>query len=256
VSAFQELFAATPVESERAGAGPIRTPGRRKTPVAAAAAIPSSTAATPTSSIQCAIRNDQIHSLVQQLFFRHESPPVRHVAFAPIEASTETANLCLEVARVLAEEGKYDVGLIDAHSDRLLPQSESLQTQFRIPSPSHPQASWPIGPRLWMVPRRSWLTNPEGQRAGQRVTEQDLSRLRELTSEFDFSILWCAPVSWLTASIGQACDGLVLVLTANKTRRLVAAQVKDQLDKAQVLLLGTVLAERRFPVPQGLYRSL
>jgi hypothetical protein len=256
VSAFQELFAATPVESERAGAGPIRTPGRRKTPVAAAAAIPSSTAATPTSSIQCAIRNDQIHSLVQQLFFRHESPPVRHVAFAPIEASTETANLCLEVARVLAEEGKYDVGLIDAHSDRLLPQSESLQTQLRIPSPSHPQASWPIGPRLWMVPRRSWLTNPEGQRAGQRVTEQDLSRLRELTSEFDFSILWCAPVSWLTASIVQACDGLVLVLTANKTRRLVAAQVKDQLDKAQVLLLGTVLAERRFPVPQGLYRSL
>jgi len=48
----------------------------------------------------------------------------------------------------------------------------------------------------------------------------------------------------------------VLVLTANKTRRLVAAQIKDQLSKAQVPLLGTVLAERRFPVPQGLYRSL
>ena len=77
-----------------------------------------------------------------------------------------------------------------------------------------------------------------------------------MTAEFEFSILWCAPVSWLTASIGRACDGLVLVLTANKTRRLVAAQVKDQLAKAQVPLLGTVLAERRFPVPQGLYRSL
>jgi Mrp family chromosome partitioning ATPase len=63
-------------------------------------------------------------------------------------------------------------------------------------------------------------------------------------------------VSWLTASIGRASDGLVLVLTANKTRRLVAAQVRDQLTKAQVPLLGTVLAERRFPVPQGLYRSL
>jgi Mrp family chromosome partitioning ATPase len=48
----------------------------------------------------------------------------------------------------------------------------------------------------------------------------------------------------------------VLVLTANKTRRLVAAQIKDQLSKAQVPLLGTVLTERRFPVPQGLYRSL
>jgi len=50
--------------------------------------------------------------------------------------------------------------------------------------------------------------------------------------------------------------GLVLVLTANKTRRLVAAQIKDQMSQARVPLLGTVLAERRFPVPQGLYRGL
>src|SRR5271170_3168738 len=37
-----------------------------------------------------------------------------------------------------------------------------------------------------------------------------------------------------------------------QNQRLVAAQIKDQLSKAQVPLLGTVLAERRFPVPQGL----
>ena len=103
-----------------------------------------------------------------------------------------------------------------------------------------------------MVPRQSWLTDDRGM----RITDQNLSRLRELTSEFDFSILWCGPVCWHTACIGQTCDGLVLVLTANRTRRLVAAQIKDQLRKAQVPLLGTVLAERRFPVPQGLYRNL
>ena len=48
----------------------------------------------------------------------------------------------------------------------------------------------------------------------------------------------------------------MLVLTANKTRRLVAAQMKDLLRMAQVPLLGTVLAERRLPVPEGLYRKL
>jgi Mrp family chromosome partitioning ATPase len=103
-----------------------------------------------------------------------------------------------------------------------------------------------------MVPRQSWLE----ETCGQRATDHAICKLHELTAEFDFSILWCAPASWLTASIGQACDGLVLVLTANKTRRLVAVQIKDQLNKAQIPLLGTVLAERRFPVPQGLYRSL
>jgi Mrp family chromosome partitioning ATPase len=201
----------------------------------------------PEISPVASVQDEQIHALVQQLFFRHESGPVRHVGFSSVEASTETATLCLAVAKVLAAGERYDVGLIDAHSDPV-----RLQSHLQIPSAHRAEPTWLIAPRLWMVPRQSWLPDS----CGQRTTDQNLSRLRELTIEFDFSILWCAPVSWLAASIGQACDGLVLVLTANKTRRLVAAQIKDQLSKAQVPLLGTVLTERRFPVPQGLYRSL
>jgi hypothetical protein len=230
VNTLREFLADTPSATEQPRVTPIREQVQR-------------TAVSATASVH----DDQIHALVEQLFFRHESKPVRHVGFATVEASTATATLCLEVAQVLTEEDRYDVGLIDAHSD-----SVPLQTQLEIPSPIRAEATWPIAPHLWMVPRQSWLQDA----CGQRITDQDLSRLRELTTEFDFSILWCAPVSWLTASIGRACDGLVLVLTANKTRRLVASQVKDQLSKAQVPLLGTVLAERRFPVPQGLYRSL
>ncbi len=230
MSTLRELLVETPSAAEPPRVTPIREPVQRK-------------AVSPTASVH----EDQIHALVQQLFFRHESRPVRHVGFAPVEASTATATLCIEVARALAEEDRYDVGLIDAR-----PDSIPLQNQLQIPSPNRTEATWPIAPRLWMVPRQSWLPDA----CEQRLTDRNLSRLRELTTEFDFSILWCAPVSWLTASIGQTCDGLVLVLTANKTRRLVAAQIKDQLSKAQVPLLGTVLAERRFPVPQGLYRSL
>ena len=194
-----------------------------------------------------AVRDDQIHALAQQLFFRPQSAPMHHVGFATVEASTETAKLCLDLARAVADLSRYDVGLIDAHQD-----ASPLQTRLQIPTPARAETTWPIGRRLWMVPRQSWL--PES--SGQRVTDHNLSRLQELMTDFDFSILWCPPVSWVTASIGQICDGLVLVLTANKTRRLVAAQVRDQLSNAQVPLLGTVLTERRFPVPQGLYRSL
>ncbi len=230
----------------------MNTPGELLTKRSAAAEEPRVTPAREQAQhkgvpLIASVRDDQIHALVQQLFFRHESKPVRHVGFATVEASTETATLCLEVAGALAEESRYDVGLIDAY-----PDSVPLETKLQIPSPKPAEATWPIAPRLWMVPRESWL--PED--CGQRITDQNLSRLRELTTEFDFSILWCPPVSWRMASIGQTCDGLVLVLAANKTRRLVAAQIKDQLSKAQVPLLGTVLAERRFPVPRGLYRSL
>ncbi len=200
-----------------------------------------------TLSPMALLHEEQIHALIQQLFFGRETTPVRHVGFSTMETTTEIATLCFEIATALAQEDRYDVGLIDAQPDAV-----SLQTQLGLPSPNRAEGTWPIAPRLWMVPRQSWLPDASGT----RITDQDLSRLRERTTEFDFSILCCAPVSWITTSIGQACDGLVLVLTANKTRRLVATQIKDQLAKAQVPLLGTVLAERRFPVPQGLYRSL
>jgi hypothetical protein len=77
--------------------------------------------------------------------------------------STEDASLCLDVARALAEEDKYDIGLIDAHSDPVL-----LQTQLQIPAPNLPLTTWPISPRLWMVPRQSWLADArraEGDRS-------------------------------------------------------------------------------------------
>lgn len=258
MSTFRNLVVEVPTAAghpceephERTHATPIGEPGERKPPERKPVERKSGerTPVVGVNSVRIEqIRVEQIQALVQQLFFGHESALVRHVAFAPVETSITTAELCIEVARALAEKDKYDIGLIDTHSDPVL-----LQTHLQIPPPNLPLTTWPIASRLWMVPRQSWLADARGQ----KFTEQNLWRLRELIAQFDFSILWCAPVSWLTASIGQTCDGLVLILAANKTRRLVAAQIQGQLRKAQVPLLGTVLVERRFPVPQGLYQNL
>jgi hypothetical protein len=230
MSTFGELLRELPVHFEEA-AIPIRA----------------EVCAEAESSPATSIRDEQIHSLVQQLFFQPESGQVRNVGFTPVEASPQTAALCLDVARALAGEGKFDVGLIDASSGTAL-----LHQQLQIPAPALTEVVWPISSRLWLVPLESWW--PEADR--QPITDQNLERLRELMTEFDFCIVHCAPVSWLTARIGRNCDGLVVVLTANKTRRLVAAQIKDHLHKTKVPLLGTILEERRFPVPEGLYRSL
>ena len=200
----------------------------------------------PAASRVDSVYEEQIHALVQQLFFQRDPAPVRHVGFAAIETQTETAQLCLEVALALAESGTHDVGLIDA---RL--QSVPLQTQLQVPAGNRADTSWQIAPRLWLAPRRSWLDD-----GPQRIWDPSLARLRTITMEFDFSILCFDPVSWLTARISQTCNGLVMVLAANKTRRLVAAQMQEQLSSARVPLLGTILAERRFPVPPGLYRNL
>jgi hypothetical protein len=230
VNTLQGLFVHTPPEGEQPHVIPIREPMPHEP-------LPSA----------MSLHDEQVHALVQQVFFTHESTLVRHVGFVTADSTTENAALCLDVARCLAAENIYDVGLIDTR-----PDSAPLQSRLQIPSPARADGSWLIAPRLWIVPRQSWLPKA----AGMRIIDQHLARLREITAEFDFSILYCAPASWLTARIGQSCDGLVLVLTANKTRRLVAAQIKQELNKAHVALLGSVLVERRFPVPRSLYRSL
>lgn len=205
-----------------------------------------SEAARDTASRPAPPHREQLESLVQQLFFQREGP-VRHVGFTAAENSTEIKNLCLDVAEVLAEQGTCDVGLIDA-----APGGPPMEHQWDLPSVATAESAWPLKPHLWFVSRENWF--PEGD--GRVVTEHDLGRLHDLTSRFDFSILCCPSLSWVTARIGRACEGLVLVLTANKTRRVVAEKMRDQLRSAEVPLLGTVLAERRFPIPSGVYRSL
>lgn len=237
MSTFGELLRATPLSVRTA---PLAADERATpSPVEAnyCTAMPS-----PLS-----VRDEQIHALIQQLFFQHESGLVRNVGFTPVETSGQTAPLCIDLAKALAGEGKYDVGLIDASADAI-----PLHRYLQIEAPDLSKEIWPVAARLWLVPWQSWSRG----RKLHSITDQDLERLHDFMAGFDFCILYCAPVSWLTARIAQSCDGLVLILTANKTRRLVAAQIKEQLAKAHIPLLGTVLAERRLPVPQGLYRKL
>lgn len=211
-----------------------------------ASSVPPSNGTEKAGSPADTVHEEQIRGLIQQLFFKREPGTVRSVGFTAVDESTKTDALCLETAKVLAAQG-YDVALVDAD-----PSEPTLKQSLAIPAPIHVNTPFLISPRLWIVPRQYWW--PDAGLAC--VTERNLEQLRELLAEFDFSILRCAPASWLTSIIGQNCDGLVLVLTANKTRRLVAAEIKDRLIKAKVSLLGTVLVNRIFPIPQGLYRSL
>ena len=236
MSTFGELLRAMPLPARTLAADEPVISIRDQADTRSAAPLPT-----------VSVRDEQIHALIQQLFFQHEAGLVRNVGFTPVEASAQTAPMCIDVAKALACGGKYDVGLIDASADAV-----PLQRHLEIEAPHDSKDAWPIASRLWLVPWRSWSRAP----GLHSITDQDLERLHDFMKGFDFSILYCAPVSWLTARIAQSCDGLVLILTANKTRRLVAAQIKEQLTKAHIPLLGTVLAERRLPVPQGLYRKL
>jgi Mrp family chromosome partitioning ATPase len=56
--------------------------------------------------------------------------------------------------------------------------------------------------------------------------------------------------------MAQFADGIILVLSALRTRRATALRAKEMLEGAHARLLGTILTDRVFPIPESLYRRL
>jgi Mrp family chromosome partitioning ATPase len=82
--------------------------------------------------------------------------------------------------------------------------------------------------------------------------------LLHLRQVFGYLVVHAAPLGNDTVAsvVGQATDGAVLVLDADNTRRVAARNAKQTLEAARVPLLGTVLNDRTFPIPEKLYRRL
>ena len=111
-----------------------------------------------------------------------------------------------------------------------------------------------VGINLWRVPGFGLRESPEESGTGPYW----LSCLAGLRIEFEYVVIHgpVAGVSSEAAVLGQLADGVILVLEAHSTRRATARKIKETLETAQARILGTVLSERVFPVPERIYRRL
>jgi hypothetical protein len=182
-----------------------------------------------------ALEDEQVDSFIQEIFFSGACSKVRDVAFANADSWVDAGLISFKVARALAASTTQEVALIDS-------------------APS--ETAWAEGlkqdNRLKVISLQDYLD--DGSR--RTVSDGSLMRLRNLMAGFEFSILNCGRLSQTTLRIAHVCEGLVLVLCAHRTRRLVLRSVREELRRSGINLLGVVLAGRRFPVPDGLYRRL
>jgi len=84
------------------------------------------------------------------------------------------------------------------------------------------------------------------------------TRFAELRKEFDFVLIDAPPLTPYSDALafGQLTDGFILVVEANATRREAALQVAENLRAANIRILGAVLNQRTFPIPESLYHRL
>ena len=206
------------------------------------------------------LANDEITKLVQRLFFRGGQPcGPRVVSFSGITRDDRSSWICARTAESLAAQTDASVCVVDAnfwspqlHTHFVAGNHDGLAAALTTEGPIRSFATPLSIGNVWLL--------PSGSANGNLYThvERFRARLAELREEFNYILIGAPPLTRATEAtfIGQLADGIVLIVEANETRRESARQAKDQLEAAQVQLLGAVLDQRTFPIPEFLYRKL
>lgn len=200
---------------------------------------------------------EQIRALVKQVFFPGATEPSRQIVVSAVDPGVEIVPVCVQIAETLAEQMARDVCLVEANLRA--PSLERIFGRNRSDGLTTQEEAAPVRESSRQICNRLWfaaLKPPKGE------TEMALTWLKgqmaEKRRQFEYSIFHApaASVYSETALLSHLADGLILVLQANATRRAVAQNTKEKLQAANARLLGTVLQERIFPIPERIYRRL
>lgn len=194
---------------------------------------------------------EQIRGLVRRVFFANEMQPVRQVVFSATEPNTDVASICDQVGRALALETLADIAIVVREPWA----GEMVRVHPRyVASGAIKSWSTQIATNLWRVPGFGLRESREESGTGLYWH----SCLAGLRIEFQYAVIHgpVAGTSSEAAVLGRLADGIILVLAAHTTRRATARKVKETLEAVQARILGTVLSERKFPIPERIYRRL
>ena len=206
---------------------------------------------------------DELTHLIQRVFQPGTAEPsVRAVLFAPIGSTGDSAALCARAADALASHTPLSTCAVDAdlrtaglHGAFGLSDGRGLSDALATGNRTLPIETFTTRVRanLWAM--------PAGTRCAEALPHLAPEALRavvtDLLQRFDY-VLISGPSGGGSdaAALGAAVHGVVLVLQANATRREAARRIADDLRAANVQILGAVLGNRTFPIPEAIYQKL
>lgn len=201
---------------------------------------------------------EELRKLVQRLFLLPGAS--RKVVFAGVDRGSGCSWMTSRAAEVLAAQTGKSVCVVDAnfrapalHSLFSVENHYGLSDALFTPGPVRQFASR-LGSNFWLLSCGSVTSR------GQAVlnSESLRTRLTELSNEFDYILIDTPALTVCTDSlaIGHLADGIALVLEADVTRRDAARKAAQDVESANVRVLGLVLNKRTFPIPESIYSRL
>lgn len=204
---------------------------------------------------------EEVTKLVQRLFLSGHR--TRQVVFAGTEEGNGCSWICAHAADILASQTPGSVCVVDCdvnyptlHTEFQASNRYGLGEALASTEPIRQFTQQLSQPNLWLLSSGAAAGNENSQ---QQVTlDRMRKRMFELRSEFDYILLDVSPlgVGNQAAVLGGWCDGIALVLKANSSNRKAARKSLDELQAANVSVLGAVLNQRTFPIPQSIYNRL
>lgn len=208
-------------------------------------------------SIDATADSPEILQLVRRLFLVKWAETLRQILVCGVETENGSSSICASIGHALASGSAKSVCILDgdAKSERLsrtfgIEKTVSISREF----PPAREQCVQVGANLWLAGPHL-ITDGRGTLLPAADLKQTLS---ELGRAFDYLLIDAPGLhdSSDAELLGQFTEAAILVVEANKTRRTSAAKAIERLDLAGIKVLGTILNNRTFPIPEKLYQML
>lgn len=197
--------------------------------------------------------------LVQQLFVSPREASPRVVVFTAANEGAGCTTVCACAAEALLTQVSGSICLVDGNIQHpslhklfglenrrgltdALTQSEAIRSYIQATD----------------NPRLSVLTCGTPSRDSMMKTGALTLRMAQLRSEFDYVLVDSPPANMNAEALGlcHVADGVVMVLQAEVTHREATRKTADAIRATGARVLGAVLNQRIYPIPQGIYDRL
>ena len=204
------------------------------------------------------LSREELVKLVQTIFLLPDSQCPSVVLFAGVESSSGCSSICAGAAHALAANVAERVCVVDSnlrypslHLSLGVGNSKGLSDALLCDEPISEFVIQPQGEGPWLLPSGVKLSSRYGTVNSSRLA----TRIGELRQEFRYVLLDSPPVNVFSDAIalGQAADGVVLVISANTTKKDAARKARESLEIAGARCLGAVLNNRTYDIPQRIY---
>jgi protein-tyrosine kinase len=203
---------------------------------------------------------EEITKLAHRVFLLAGPEAPRRVVFTGTESGNGSTWMCAHVGEILASQIARTVCVVDCnlrrptlHDQFKVENHNGLSDALRGDGPLH-QYTRQMRRNLWMVSCGADCETAVGLLTSDRMRK----RLAELSNEFDYLLLDVASLNNSNHGIvlGSLTDGVVIVLKAHTTRRDSSREAIQSLQTANVRVLGAVLNQRTFPIPEKIYKRI